>query len=384
MELIYFDNAATTLHKPLEVVQAVSEALGSFGGVGRGVHGASLNAGMTVYEARAALAQLFGAPSAAQVSFACNATEALNIAISGLLLPGERALTTVASHNSVLRPMYRKRDEDGCEVAVAPVLPDGALNYEEFARMLEPATKLVVATHASNLTGDVYDIARMAHLAHEAGALFVVDAAQTAGLIPLNMTKDSLDVVVFTGHKSLYGPQGTGGLAVAEGVHIPPFKVGGTGMHSFDEHHPNRMPESLEAGTLNGHGIAGLLAGVNYLNGVGVDNVRMQTKVLRQRFMDGCSAIPGIEVYGGGGLDNTGIVSLNVGAIDAAHISDLLSVDYGICTRAGAHCAPLMHRALGTEEQGAVRFSFSHFNTEEEIDTGIRALTKIAQACSAS
>ncbi len=380
--MIYFDNAATTLIKPPEVAQAVLESLGTFGGVGRGVHEASLDASMAVYEARSALARLLHAPSASRVSFTCNVTESLNIAIAGLLHPGERAVTTAASHNSVLRPLYRKRDEEGCEVAIAPIMPDGGLDYGEYSRLLKSGAKLVVATHASNLTGDVYDVARMATLAHEAGALFVLDAAQTAGLMPIDMEHDGFDVVAFTGHKSLYGPQGTGGLAVAEGVSIPPFKTGGTGTHSYDEHHPGRMPESLEAGTLNGHGIAGLAAGVVYLDRTGIDVVRRRTSSLRARFLEGCRGLSNVRVYGGGGMANTGIVALNVGEVDAAQVSDALSVDYGICTRAGAHCAPLMHRALGTEGQGAVRFSFSHFNTDDEIDEGVQALASIVAACS--
>ncbi len=380
--MIYFDNAATTLTKPPEVAQAVVEALGSFGGVGRGVHAASLDAGMAVYETRAALARLLGAPSASRVSFTCNVTESLNIAIAGLLCPGDRAVTTAASHNSVLRPLYRKRDEEGCEIAIAPIMANGGLDDDAFARMMTPGTKVVVATHASNLTGDVYDIAHMASLAHEVGALFVVDAAQTAGLVPIDMARDGIDVVAFTGHKSLYGPQGTGGLAVTDDVSIPPFKVGGTGMHSYDERHPVRMPESLEAGTLNGQGIAGLAAGVAYIERSGVDAIWVRTAALRQRFLEGCRGLPRVQVCGGGGVANTGIVALNVGDIDAAQVSDALSVDYGICTRAGAHCAPLMHRALGTEVQGAVRFSFSHFNTEDEIDEGVRALSSIVAACS--
>lgn len=378
--MIYFDNAATTRTKPPEVVQAVAQALMSFGGVGRGVHEASIAASMAVYDARDRVANVLGASSAARVSFAANATVALNITIEGLLPDGARAVTTAASHNSVLRPLFRARDERGCTVDVASVGADGALDFEAYERALAQGASLVVATHASNLTGDVYDVARMAALAHKAGALFVLDAAQTAGALPLDMQTLGADVVCFTGHKSLFGPQGTGGLCVMEGVDVPPLLEGGSGTHSFDERHPRFMPEALEAGTLNAHGLAGLAAGLAYLERVGVDEVASQVNGLVERFEEGALAIPGVRVLGGqGGIARCGIVALNVGDVDSAVVADMLAQDFGICTRAGAHCAPLMHRALGTEGQGAVRFSFSHFNTLDEIDAGLDALATIAR-----
>lgn len=388
--MIYFDNAATTQWKPPAVAQAVAAALTSFGGVGRGVHEASLAAGMAVFDARDKVARLLGAPSASRVSFAQNATAALNVAICGLLRPGGAALTTAASHNSVLRPLFRARDEQGCEVRVAPVRPDGSLDLEAYGRLLAgpgegeaagavPA-RLVVATHASNLTGDIYDVAAMAELAHKAGAVFVLDAAQTAGAVPVDMAALGADVLCFTGHKSLLGPQGTGGLCVAEGIDIPPLLEGGSGTHSFDERHPRFMPEALEAGTLNAHGLAGLAAGVGYLQEQGVADLAAQVRALTERFEEGVRALPGVQVHGGrGGIGRCGIVALNVGGLDSAYVADRLASDFGIATRAGAHCAPLMHRALGTEQQGAVRFSFSHANTQAEVDAGIEALRAIAQ-----
>lgn len=375
--MIYLDNAATTLRKPDEVIEAVSSAMRTFGGVGRGVHEASIAAGMAVYEARDGVARLLGAPSASRVSFAANATMALNIAIAGLLPDGGTALTTAASHNSVLRPLFRARDERGCEVRTSRVRPDGGLDVEDYERLLDGAD-LVVATHSSNLTGDVYDIEEMARMAHQAGALFVLDAAQTAGSMPVDMGALGVDVLCFTGHKSLLGPQGTGGLCVAEGVEVKPLLEGGSGTHSFDERHPRFMPESLEAGTLNAHGLAGLAAGVAWIEERGVGAVHGEVSRLVERFRSAAVEIPGVKVYGGGGVDSCGIVALNVGDLDSALVADSLARDWGICTRAGAHCAPLMHRALGTEEQGAVRFSFSVFNTEEEADEALRALDAIA------
>ena len=384
--MIYFDNAATSLARPPEVAQAVLRAMESLGNVGRGAHEASVEADLSVYGCRRAVCELLGGPSPARVAFGPNATWALNVAVSGLLRPGERALTTAASHNSVLRPLFRARDERGCAVDVAPVRPDASLDFDAYEALLAPdavgrPVRLVVATHASNLTGDVYDVARMARVAHEAGALLVLDAAQTAGALPLDMAALGADVVCFTGHKSLLGPQGTGGIVVREGLEVAPLLEGGTGVHSFDERQPAAMPEHLEAGTLNAHGLAGLAAGVAYLRRTGVAGHAAYVAELTRRFEEGVLACLGVVVYGGhAGVARTGVVALNVGEEDAALVADRLSSRYGICTRPGAHCAPLMHKALGTEARGAVRFSFSHFNTVEEIDAGVAAVADIARA----
>lgn len=377
--MIYFDNAATTMNKPPQVAEAVARAITSFGGVGRGVHGASLDAGMTVFAARQKLSNLLGGPGAKQVAFTSNATEALNIAINGLLRQGDHAVTTAASHNSVLRPLFKAEDAGIADVTVVPIAPDGSLDYDAFDKAFTPRTRLAAVTHASNLTGDVYDIERLVSITHAHGALLMVDAAQTAGLIPIDMQGQGIDIVCFTGHKSLYGPQGTGGLCVATGIEIDPLKVGGSGTHSYDREHPSFMPERLEAGTLNAHGIAGLLAGLTYIEEMGVDEIRRRTHELASQFEEGVRALPNITVYGGGGIDRTGIVALNVGDADSALIADMLNTAFGICTRAGAHCAPLMHEALGTDQQGAVRFSFSHLNTADEVDEGIQAIAALAK-----
>ena len=377
--MIYFDNAATTMMKPPTVGEAVACAITSFGGVGRGVHEASLDAGMTVHFARQKLSDLFGGPGPKQVAFASNATEALNIALNGLLRPGDHAVTTAASHNSVLRPLFCAEDSGRAQVSVVPVGKDGSLDYDAFDAAFRPNTRLAAVTHASNLTGDVYDAMRMARIAHAHGALLVLDTAQTAGLIDIDMVEQGIDVVCFTGHKSLFGPQGTGGLVVASDVEIAPFKVGGSGTHSYDRAHPAFMPERLEAGTLNAHGIAGLLAGVTYIQEKGMGAIYAQTMALAKRFEEGVRGIEGVRVYGGSSDQRTGIVALNVRDADSALVADMLNTVYGICTRSGAHCAPLMHEALGTSQQGAVRFSFSHFNTEAEIDAGIAAMRALAR-----
>lgn len=376
--MIYLDNAATTMKKPDEVVEAVARAMTSFGGVGRGVHPASVAAGMAVFEARDAVAALLGAPGADRVAFAANATGALNIAIDGLLPDGAKVVTTAASHNSVLRPLNKARDERGCALEVVPVDARGALDYEALERAVRGAS-LVAVTHASNLTGDVYDAARIAAVAHAAGAAVVLDAAQTAGAFPLSMADLGVDVVCFTGHKGLLGPQGTGGLCVAEGVDIAPLLEGGSGTHSFDERHPRFMPEALEAGTLNAHGLAGLAAGVGYVAQRGVTDIAAHEAALASRLEGALADVSAVKLYGGGGdAGRAGIVALNVGDLDSAVVADYLATEWGICTRAGAHCAPLMHEALGTAAQGAVRVSFSPFTTVEEIDVCAEALVAAA------
>ena len=377
--MIYLDNAATTARKPPEVAAAVARALEGFGGVGRGAPAAAHPSGLAVFRAREALARLLGAPGPSRVAFCLNATEALNMAIAGLMRPGDRAVTTAASHNSVLRPLCRKADEEGCEVVVVPHDARGALDYAALEREVSRGARLVVLAHASNLTGDVYDVARVARLAREQGALLLVDAAQTAGCVPIDMGRDGVDLVAFTGHKGLYGPQGTGGLAVAEHVEVPPFKEGGSGVRSYDRRHPARMPESLEAGTLNAHGIAGLAAGVAFVQKRGVEEIGARVRALAERFERGVRDVPGVRVHGGGGdAGRCGIVAFNVGDEDSAAVADALSEGWGICMRAGAHCAPLMHQALGTRGQGAVRASMSCFTTEDEVDTAVRAVARIA------
>ena len=308
---------------------------------------------------------------------------ALNIAIDGLLAPGQRALTTAASHNSVLRPLFRLRDTAGCSVDIAPIAADGSLDFETYAELLKHKPALVAVTHASNLTGDVYDVARMCTMAHEAGAKFVLDAAQTAGSYPLNMAEIGADVVCFTGHKSLLGPQGTGGLCVACGTEIAPLLEGGSGTHSYDERHPLFMPERFEAGTLNAHGVAGLAAGIGYVEGTlgGPSGVHEHAGALAQRFADAVSGVSGVKVYGrSDACDRGSIVALNIADVDSAEVADRLASDYDICVRAGAHCAPLMHKALGTQSQGAVRFSFAAANTVADADAAAEAVREIAHA----
>lgn len=378
--MIYLDNAATTMHKPQAVIDAVTQAMCSLGNAGRGATSSALDAARTIHGCRAKLAHLLGCPRADHVCFTPNSTAALNAVINGVVRPGDRVVTTVLEHNSVLRPLNRLAAEQGVTVEHAGCDANGALDYDELERLVTPGTRAVVVTHASNVTGNAVDIARVAAMAHAAGALVIVDASQSAGTEHIDMQAMGLDVVCFTGHKGLMGPQGTGGLAVAEGIDVSPWAMGGTGVHSFDPLQPLEWPTRLEAGTLNGHGIAGLSAGLDFIEAQGgVEAIAAHERALADRFLAGVRKIPGIKLYGA--FDQparSAIVSLNVGDIDSAEISDALMQGWGIATRPGAHCAPLMHCALGTERQGVVRFSFGYFNTDEEVDTAIDALRDLA------
>ena len=378
-KLIYLDNAATTLHKPPQVAEAVKEAILTAGNAARGAHGASMQASRTVFETRQKLARLLGCPQADHVVFTANSTMALNITIQGILSPADHAISTDLEHNSVLRPLYALQDQ-GMGLDFVRADRQGNIRYEDFAPLFRPNTKAVVCTHASNLTGNMLDITRIAEIAHAHGALLIVDASQTAGTVPIDMTALGMDVLCFTGHKGLMGPQGTGGLCIRPGVDIRPLLRGGSGVHSFDRHQPESYPTRLEAGTLNSHGIAGLDAAADYLLEVGVENIHQKEQALMRRFYEGVRRIDGVTIYGDfSPSQRAAIVALNIRDYDSAEIADVLSADYGIATRPGAHCAPRMHEALGTVQQGAVRFSFSVFNTEEEIDAAIAAVAELAR-----
>lgn len=378
--MIYLDNAATTMHKPQAVIDAVTQAMCSLGNAGRGATSGALDAARTIHACRAKLARLLGCPRADHVCFTPNSTAALNAAINDVVRPGDRVVTTVLEHNSVLRPLNRLATEQGVTVDHAGCDANGVLDYDELERLVTPGTRAVVVTHASNVTGNAVDVSRVAAIAHAAGALVIVDASQSAGTAHIDMQAMGLDVVCFTGHKGLMGPQGTGGLAVAEGIDVAPWAMGGTGVHSFDPLQPLEWPTRLEAGTLNGHGIAGLSAGLDFIEAQGgFEAIAAHERVLADRFLVGVRKIPGIKLYGAFDQSTrSAIVSLNVADIDSAEISDALMQGWGIATRPGAHCAPLMHRALGTERQGVVRFSFGYFNTDEEVDTAIDALRDLA------
>lgn len=377
--MIYLDNAATTLHKPQCVIDAVVWAMNSMGNASRGANDCALEASRIVYDTREKLARFFGCARADHVIFTANSTEALNIALSGVFHPGDHVITTDCEHNSVLRPLYRQEEEGIISLSFVPADKMGRVDYGDFEKLIQPNTRAIVCTHASNLTGNVIHVERVGEIAKAHNLLLIVDASQTAGVIPIDMEKMHIDILCFTGHKGLMGPQGTGGMCIREGVEIRPFKVGGSGIHSFDHHQPEAYPTRLEAGTLNSHGIAGLHAAMEYLEQVGIDAIHRKENALMTKFYEAVRRIPGVTVYGDFDAPRTAVVTLNIAQEDSASISDALMEDYHIATRAGAHCAPRMHEALGTVEQGAVRFSFAWFNTEEEVDEAIRAVRELAE-----
>ena len=376
---IYLDNAATTKQKPQCVIDAVVAAMNSMGNSGRGAHNDSLDASRLIYDTREMISEMMNLGDPRQVAFTSNSTEALNTAIMGLFGPGDHIISTVMEHNSVLRPLYRL-EEMGAEVSFVPCDERGCLKTELMNSYIKSNTKAVICTHASNLTGNANDLKAIGDFCKENQLLLIVDASQTAGVLPIDMQEMNIDVVCFTGHKGLYGPQGTGGLCVRPGLHIRPLKSGGSGIHTYLKEHPKEMPTALEAGTLNGHGIAGLHASLLFLKETGIDTIHKREITLMRRFLDGIKDIPSVKVYGDFSTDHrAAVVSLNIGNYDSSEVSDELSYTYGIATRPGAHCAPLMHQSMGTVDQGMVRFSFSWFNTEEEVDYAIRAMHELAE-----
>ena len=377
--MIYFDNAATTIRKPLCVVQAMTEAMCTLGNSGRGTHDSALSASRIIYDTRAALAELFGAESPDRIAFTANASHALNIAIKGILRPGDHVITTSLEHNSVLRPLYELEDQ-GVQLTILPADAMGNICYEDFEKEIRSNTRAIVTTHGANLTGNLLDVCRIGAVARKHDLIYIVDASQTAGVFPIDVQNMHIDILCFTGHKGLLGPQGIGGIYVRDGVEIRPLLSGGSGVQTYLRKHPPQMPTALEAGTLNGHGIAGLGAAVRYLRQTGLDTIRQKEQELMWAFYNQVRQIPGITVYGDFSTTNRcAIVSLNVRDYDSGEVSDALYAEYGIATRPGAHCAPLMHKALGSVEQGAVRFSFSHYNTMEEVKIAVSALQELAQ-----
>ncbi len=377
--MIYLDNAATTMYKPKQVIDAVVAAMTSMGNAGRGANEASLSAARIIFDTRDKLAALFGAESPRQIVFTSNSTESLNIAIKGVLNPGDHVITTMLEHNSVLRPLY-EMEEKGVKLTIVKSDLDGNFSVSDVEDAITENTKLIICTNGSNLTGNYVDVKAVGEIAKKHGVLFAVDASQTAGVFPINVQDMNIDILCFTGHKGLLGPQGTGGLYVREGIELRPLKVGGSGVQTFNKKHPIEMPTALEAGTLNGHGIAGLHAALEYLEETGIDTIREREQELMWRFYEGVKDIPEVKVYGDFSTKNRcAVVTLNIGDYDSSEVSDALLTEYNISTRPGGHCAPLMHEALGTVEQGAVRFSFSHYNTDEDIEIAINAIRELAQ-----
>ncbi|MGL4800021.1 MAG: aminotransferase class V-fold PLP-dependent enzyme [Cellulosilyticaceae bacterium] len=377
--MIYLDHAATSYHKPEEVVEAVCEAMRGTGSSGRGVHMAALGSSRIVHQTREKLSKFFGVGDASRVVFTSNATESLNIAIQGLLSEGDHCITTSLEHNSVLRPLHLMA-ERGVSMSLVPADDKGCIQVEDMEALIQGNTKAIVVTHASNVLGNVLDIESIGKLCERHGLLFILDASQTAGFLSIDMEKLGVSALCFSGHKSLLGPQGVGVLCLGEGIRPRPLKAGGTGTDTFSKTMDLPLPTGLEAGTLNTHGIAGLGAAVDYINAYGMARIREEATALAKRFVAGVKDLAGVRLYGDLEAEvRTPVVSLNLRDIDAAELADELAYTFQIATRAGAHCAPEVHRHFGTMDGGMVRFSFSHFNTVEEVDQAIAAMRQLEE-----
>jgi len=379
-KLIYLDNGATSFPKPPAVAASMSHFLLEVGGSpGRSGHRLSQEAARVIFECREALAALLGAPDSRRIAFTLNATQALNTAIYGILRPGDRVLTTAMEHNSTMRPL---RDLERRGVISLEVLPcDGAgrLDLGRLESALRSRPRLLAAVHASNVSGAILPLREVGALARAAGTLLLVDAAQSAGALPIDVEADGVDMLAFTGHKALFGPQGTGGLWARPGVEPEPLLRGGTGSNSELEEQPGFWPDRLESGTLNAVGIAGLLAGVSFIAERGLATIRAREEALTQRLLDGLRAIAGITLYGPERAgERSPIVSVNFAGLVPSEAGFLLEEGFGVLTRVGLHCAPAAHRTLGTYPQGTVRFAPGFFTTEAEIDTTIEGCRYLA------
>ena len=377
---VYLDNAATSWPKPPEVIAAMQAYLENGGGSpGRAAHGKSLASARMVYETRDALSSLFNATSPDRVIFTKNATEAINLLLFGFLNPGDHVIVSSMEHNAVMRPL-RQLESRGVSLSVAACDFCGGLDPLTIKTALTPRTRLVLLVHASNVTGTLLPIAEVANIAREAGIRFAVDAAQTAGVHPIDVQSGGIDFLTFTGHKSLGGPQGTGGLVIGPDVDLRPLMFGGTGSASESENQPAFLPDKLESGTLNAIGIAGLGASLAALTEFGVENVLAHERKLMKLFRDGLKEMPDIEVYGPENTaESVGVLSLNVASRPCEEVGMELERNFDILTRTGLHCAPAAHRTIGTFGRGTIRFSVSRFNTESDIHAALEALSKIAR-----
>lgn len=377
---VYLDNAATSFPKPETVYAAVDHALRTIGvGPGRGGYRRGIEATRLVFDAREAVAALFGIYDSSRVVFTHSATEALNLAVFGLLRPGDHVVTTAVEHNSLVRPL-QLATQRGVEVTWIQADCRGYVTPADVAAALRPRTRLVALAHCSNVTGAIQPIEEIGLVARRSGALLLVDAAQSAGVIPIDARAMGIDLLAAPGHKGLLGPQGTGFLYVAEGLHLNPLLVGGTGGFSSDAEQPDVLPERLESGTLNTPGIAGLKAGVEFISATGVENIRKKEELHVARILAGLAEIPGVVCHGpAAGEPRGGLASFIVANADPQTIGFRLDSEYDISVRVGLHCAPAAHRAIGTFPEGAVRVSPGFFTTDEDIETFIAALRDIVK-----
>jgi cysteine desulfurase/selenocysteine lyase len=379
---IYFDNAATSFPKPKEVVEAVMAYMTRVGGnPGRSGHALSINAGELVFSCREAVAQMFGV---CNPIFCSNATEALNLAIQGILVPGDHAITTAMEHNSTIRPLKELEKQKGIRLTVVPCPDNYRLDLEAFEKSFRPDTKLAVINHASNVTGTLQPLRDIGLICGKKGVILLADCSQSAGNVPIDMDECSIDVLAYSGHKGLYAPTGTGGLVLSDHfdfTRMRPLKYGGTGSDSDKLLQPDFLPDAYESGTLNVAGISGLYAGIKYILSLqnGVKWIYMHKKELTDYFTaEAVKSVSGFTEYAPPALIETGVVSFNIKGFDPSEVAYLLSERYNIHCRSGLHCAPLAHQSMETFPVGTVRFSFGIYNSKEEVDSAVNALREIS------
>jgi len=379
--MIYLDNAATSWPKPEAVYQAMDNFMRYIGASpGRSAHRLSIEAGRIIYETRESLAQLFGTDDPMHIIFTSNATEALNLALRGILHPGDHVITSSMEHNSVMRPL-RAMERKGVEITVVNCSPEGFLDSQDIERAIKPNTKLITLNHASNVVGTILPVAEVGQIARHHDVLFMVDAAQTVGCYPIDVETMNIDLLAFSGHKGLYGPQGVGGLYLRKGMEqrIEPLTYGGTGSHSEYEYQPDFLPDKYESGTPNTVGLAGLGAGVRFVLSQGVSSMQRKEETLTQLLLQGLKAIPRVTVYGDSDTRRqVAVVSFNISGLTPSEVAMQLEEGYQIMCRAGLHCSPAAHKTMGTFPQGTIRLSPGHFTSPEDIEITLEAVQEIA------
>ena len=379
LKMIYLDNAATSFPKPLEVYDEVYRCMKAYcANPGRGSHEMAIISGEAVLDARETIGNFLGIADPLRLCFTKNATEALNIAIKGILKENDHVIISGMEHNSVVRPLKSLEIDRMIELTILECDKYGRIDPEDIKRSLRPSTKLIVCTMSSNVNGTIMPFEDIGKIASENGVIFLLDASQGIGSEYINASSAGFDMIAFPGHKGLMGPQGTGGLYVRDGIYLQTIMEGGTGSNSENMFQPDFMPDRLESGTINTPGIVGLKYGVEYINTIGINTVRDHKHMLIKNLYDGISQFQDVKIYSTVEVgSNSGIVAANFGERDSNEISYILNKNYNIATRAGFHCAPLAHKTIGTLKRGVVRFSVGYFNTVEEIDCVINALKEI-------
>lgn len=378
--MIYLDNGATTFPKPKVVTDKIMEcSLGYAGNPGRSGHKLAMKMDLEIYETREKICKLINGTEVLNVIFTFNATDSLNLAIKGVLEEGDHVITTSMEHNSVLRPLNKLRKDGKIELSIVYADDKGYIDPQKIFEALTPNTKMIVTTHMSNVFGTIVDIKAIGDFCKENNILYLVDASQSIGVLDIDVQEMNIDLLAFPGHKALFGPMGTGALYIKEGIIVKPLKEGGTGSYSHSIDQPELYPDSLESGTPNGVGIIALGKGIDFINEVGLENIRNHEMSLKNHFIELLKDNEDVILYGTLDDRQGAVVSLNVKDMDSSEISYILSDEFDIYTRPGFHCAPLAHKTMGTEELGAIRFSFGYYNTLEEIDKTVEALLNIIE-----